>query len=157
VEHFTGRTGRYAIRTGEKNQFRKYERDPINDVVVWQIHFTWNFAYFSAGSVYCLSSLSFSHLYTPPSSLSNLYRPVPLSSIIPCVFSAATRNAVLFYLTASRRRVPTAMERGCTFQSVTLLHYLAPSTRGLVLSLAGCCRFTLFASCTLFFFPFVSP
>lgn len=45
-----------------------------------------------------------------------------------------------------------ATERGCTFHSVTLLHYLAPSTRRLLLSQAGCCWLTLFACCSLFFF-----
>jgi len=39
------------------------------------------------------------------------------------------------------------MEGGCTFHSVTLLHYLAPSAGGLGLSLVA----ALFACCSLFF------
>lgn len=107
-----------------------------------------NFAYFFSR----FDILSFKFIFflptshTAPSSLCNLSGQFSFPPSFSCVLSAATRDSLL----------PTAVyhERGCTFQSVTLHHYVAPSSRGLVLSLAGCYGFTVFASCSLSLYLF---
>jgi hypothetical protein len=81
-------------------------------------------------------------VYPSPTSTPHL----PLCAICPGQF-ASPLCCFIWLLPAAMYR-----GRGCTFQTVTLLHYLAPSSRRLVLSLAGCCRVTLFASCSHFLF-----